>query len=118
MAVDIAFASGNAVTVSTTELSLVSGTTTSVPLSNTNVGLYSVTLDCNNMAKGDEFRLKVYEKACSGGTQRLLFDAYIADAQVSLFTTPGVPLGNGWDITLTKTAGTDRAFDWSVRRVY
>lgn len=118
MAVDIAFATGTAVTVGTGELSMVSGTTTSVPLSNTNVGMFQLFLDCNAMAKGDEFRVKVYEKARSGGTQRLLFDAYIADAPVSMFVTPGIPLGNGWDITLTKTAGTDRAFDWSVRRVY
>jgi hypothetical protein len=39
------------------------------------------------------------------------------DAQSEMFVTPPLQLGIGWDMTLDRIAGADRAFDWSIRRV-
>lgn len=104
------------VTVGNSELSLVSGTTT---LQNvTDDGVYQFWVDASNMAKGDEFVFRVYEKVeATGGTKRVVFTAYLRNAQSELFVTPTLILMHSWDATLQKTAGTDRAFDASVRKV-
>lgn len=120
MAIDNAYATGTAVTVTTTEQSIgvTGGTTTGVPVSRTDAGSFQFFLDCvANFAKGDEYEFRVYEKARSGGTVRTVFRAVISDAQVEMFVTPPILLGVGWDATVKKLAGTDRAIDWSVRRV-
>jgi hypothetical protein len=117
---DLEYAAGSAVSVSTTEMSLATdgGTTVGVPQSKTDAGLYQLVLDAFAMAKGDEYAVKIYEKAVTGGTQRLVEEIRLMDAQASLFYTPQLQLGLGWDITLDKIAGTDRAFSWSIRRVH
>ena len=61
--------SGSA-TISTTEISLVSGT--SSLQSDATDGIYQVFLDLNALANGDVFELKVKEKVRSADTQRCL----------------------------------------------
>lgn len=120
MAIDLEYAAGTAVTVTNTEtsLSVDGGTTTGVPRADTNAGSYMLFLDgVANMVKGDEYRVRIYERARTGGTTRLVFSASISDAQSEMFVTPPLMLGLGWDITLTRISATSRAFDWSVRRV-
>jgi hypothetical protein len=69
MAISEAFAI-NAVSVSTTELSIVSGTTTLQ--NNTTAGGYMLFLDgiAAAMAKGDEFIIRIYEKTTASATKR------------------------------------------------
>lgn len=120
MALDLAFATGSGVTVTATEMSLMTtgGSTTGVPQSNTTTGLFMLVLDgVANMAKGDEYLVKVYEKARAGGIQRVIFQARIKNAQAEAFIMPWVPLGIGSDITLQRISATSRAFDWSIRRL-
>ena len=70
------------------------------------------------MAKGDEFKIRIYEKVeGTGGTKRLLFSATLLGAQSEIFVTPTLILINGWEMTLIKLAGTDRAADASIRKV-
>lgn len=108
--------SQSALSVSTTELSLVSGTSTLQTV--TTAGIYQLWLDpVTNMAKGDEFLVKVYEKVLTGGTKRVVWSACISDAQSTLFVMPTLILMNGWDMTIQRTAGSDRAFDASIRKV-
>jgi hypothetical protein len=116
---DLEYAAGSAVSIGTTEMSLATdgGTTAGVPQSKTDAGLFQLMLDAFAMAKGDEYLLKIYEKAATGATQRLLDSVKLCDAQATLYYTPQLQLGLGWDITLDKIAGTDRAFTWSIRRV-
>lgn len=121
MAIDIAYATGTAVTVGVTEMSLgvTGGTTTGVPVARTDVGSIQLVLDgVASMAKGDEYEVRVTERARSGGITRTLFSARFSDTQAELFVTPPIMVGAGWDVTLKKIAGVDRAFDWSVRRAY
>lgn len=104
------------VTVGTSELSIVSGTTTLQTI--TDDGVYQLWLDAGNMAKGDEFRVKAYEKVeGTGGTKKVFCQWTLLGVQSEIFVTPTFILINGWDFTITKIAGTDRAFDASIRKV-
>lgn len=105
----------NAVTVGATELSIVSGTTTLQTI--TTAGVYQLFVDASNMAKADEFRIKIYETVRSGGTKRVLMAATLMGVQAELYCSPSLILMNGWDMTLAKIAGTDRAFTASIRKV-
>lgn len=104
------------VTVGTTELSVVSGNTTLA--TNTTPGVYQLWVDAGTMAKGDEFRIKAYEKVeGTGGTKKVFAQWTLLGVQAENFVTPTFILINGWDFTITKIAGTDRAFDASIRKV-
>jgi nitrogen fixation protein len=46
-----------------------------------------------------------------------VFVATLSDAQSELWCSPMLILINGWDMTLQKIAGTDRAWDASIRKV-
>ena len=104
------------VTVGTTELSVVSGTTTLPTI--TTAGVYQLWVDPGNMAKADEFRIRAYEKVeATGGTKKVFAQWSLLGVQSEVFVTPTFILINGWDFTITKIAGTDRAFDASIRKV-
>jgi hypothetical protein len=102
------------VTVGSSELSIISGTTSLQ--TNTTVGAYQLWVDAGNMAKGDEFRVRIYEKVeATGGTKKVVFSATLAHVQSEVFVAPTLVLMNGFDFTIQKIAGSDRAFDASVR---
>jgi len=105
----------NGVVVSTTEVSIVSGTTTLQSV--TTDGVYQLYVDASNMAKGDEFRIRVKEKAIATGAQQVVAEWTLSGAQSQLFVTPTLILLHGWDMTIVKLAGTDRAFSASIRQV-
>jgi len=103
-------------TVGTTEHSMT--TDTAGPDVSTTPGGYMPFLDLNALAAGDVFQLRVYEKCRTGDTQRLLYSAEFAGAQASpLWAGPSLLLGIGWDMTLTKISGTDRAIAWRISQV-
>lgn len=106
------------VTVGSSELSIVSGTTSLQTI--TDDGVYQLWVDPVGaaMAKGDEFIIRIYEKVeGTGGTKRVVFSSTLSDAQSELWVSPTLVLINGWDMTLQKVAGTDRAFDASIRKI-
>lgn len=104
-----------ALSVSTTELSLLSGTST---LQNdTTACVIQAVIDASNMALSDTFVVRVYEKVRASGTKRKVFQATLSDLQSELFCTPPIAVLNGWDVTMQRTAGADRAFDTSVRKI-
>lgn len=106
--------SGSA-TIGTTEYSLSLSSTTGAPASKTDNGSIWCFVDLTNLAAGDQFELRCYEKCRSGDTQRL-FEAWLfTTGSKSLEATPPLPLANGWDFTLKKIAGTDRAIAYSLR---
>jgi hypothetical protein len=104
------------VTVGGSELSVVSGTTSLQTI--TDDGVYQLWVDAGNMAKGDEFRVKAYEKVeGTGGTKKVFAQWSLLGVQSEVFVTPTFILINGWDFTIQKLAGSDRAFDASIRKV-
>lgn len=106
----------SAVTVGSSEVSIPNGGTSLQTL--TDDGFYQLWVDASAMAKGDEFEIGIYEKVeGTGGTKRALYTQRITDVQPCLWFSPVVCLINGWDMTIKKIAGTDRAFDASIRRV-
>lgn len=103
-------------TVSTTEWSLT--TDTSGPDTQTTDGVYQCFLDLSALAKGDLYEFRVYEKVGSGSTQRVVYSVRFANAQTEpVWVSPSLILIHGWDMTLDKISGTDRAIDWSIRAV-
>lgn len=104
------------VTVGASELSIVSGTTTLQTI--TDDGVYQLWIDPGTMAKADEFRIKLYEKVeATGGTKKVFAQWTLLGVQAEVFVTPTFILLHGWDMTIQKIAGTDRAFDASIRKV-
>jgi hypothetical protein len=108
--------SGTLATVSTTELSCVSGSSTLQ--NNTTAGIYQLMLDLSAMAAGDSFRIRIKEKVIAGGTQRNIEDVTLSGAQADPnYVTPSLLLVNGWDMTIVRVGGTDRAVPYSIRMV-
>jgi len=102
-------------TVGTTEWSMT--TDTAGPDAETTAGVFAALVDFNAVAAGDTFRFAVYEKCRTGDTQRLIYTAEITGAQPSpLWASPSLFLGVGWDMTLKKIAGTDRAINWRISK--
>lgn len=121
MAIDLAYATGSAVSITNTEQSIgvTGGTTTGVPVARTDSGIFQFWIDgVANMVKGDEFKFRVYETVRASGTVRLVFVATLSDVQSEAFVTPQLLLGIGWDATLQRISASSRNFDWSVRRIY
>lgn len=102
--------------ISTSEYSLPNKSTTSVPIATTTQGKYQFFVDLSNLAAGDQYRFRLYEKYDSGGTARLIEEWIFTNAQSKpMFVTPEYSLGQGWDFTGLKLAGTDRTILWSLR---
>jgi len=83
-------------------------------------GIYQLVVDVSVLTLGDTLELRVKEKALTAGTQRtvetwVLIHAQHADS--NLWVSPSLILLHGWDFTLKQTAGTGRAFPWSIRKV-
>lgn len=107
----------SAQTVSTTEYSLTNNSTSIA--AQTGAGVYSLFIDVANMVAGDQYEVKVYEKAAAGGTARATLLGVMTGAQPNPLNVVWGQLGIGWDFTLKRLAGAgaDRAFSWSVRKV-
>lgn len=102
-------------TVSTTEWSMT--TDTAGPDTDTGAGCFQACVDLNALLTGDQFQFRIYEKARSADTQRIVYETIWTGAQSQPnFMTPALLLLNGWDMTLKKLAGTDRLITWSIRK--
>lgn len=101
-----------------TEFSLSAGSTSIQ--ARTSAGLYAAWIDSTNLARGDVYVLRAYEKVVSGGTQRIAFAALIPGmglAPDKLWTCPPLMLLNGWDFTLQRLTGSDRTIEYSIKAV-
>lgn len=73
-------------------------------------------LDLSNLAAGDEYRIKFYERV-NAGTVRAFYQATVIGAQAELWVSPAFIVGDGWEVSLAKIAGTDRSIAWSLRKI-
>lgn len=81
-------------------------------------GIFQVFVDTANMVAGDVLELRVKEKCRTGDTIRQVFLSTLAGVQSDpLWVSPSLILLHGWDVTLKQTAGTGRAYPWSIRKV-
>lgn len=112
----ISFVDG-AATIGTSEYSLPGNTTTGVPTSQTDDCLLQGWVDVGAMASGDAYQITLYEKV-NAGTQRIVDQWTLTDAQAKpAVVIPAVIVGDGWDLTVKKTAGSDRSIRWSLRKI-
>ena len=81
----------------------------------TTSGSFTLSVDANAMALGDELILRVKKKIGSGGTTRLLFEQTYSNVQ-GLPVIDIIPTASTNEVvfTLTQTAGTGRAFPWEI----
>lgn len=102
--------------ISTTEYGLAEDSTSLSP--QTTDGVFQFFIDFANMAAGDQYKVRLLEKYDSGGTQRLIEEWILTNAQSKpMWVSPAFILGEGWDITVTRLAGSDRTIYWSIRKI-
>jgi hypothetical protein len=106
--------SGGTATISTTEYSLVNASTSLA--ASTTVCMMQGWIDFANMVAGDGYRVRVYEKI-NAGTKRTIYDTTLTGVQPGPLVLPTLILGDGWDVTVLRTAGSDRTVLWSLRTV-
>ena len=108
--------------VDTTEWSLSDVSTTngeafSTETPQTDDGVVQVFLDLDDMVAGDQLQVRIYEKARSGDTQRIVYEAIITGDQGStLWASPALTLMHGWSVSADALAGTITV-NWSIRRI-
>lgn len=102
-------------TIGTTEFSFVNGSTTLA--TDTSDGVFQLFVDLSTMTSTEEYSIRIYEKATSGGTKLNVYEAARFGVQPSLFVSPSLVLLHGWDMTAQKIAGTDRSISWSIRKI-
>lgn len=116
MALTVEFKVLDNVTIGATEYSVYNNSTTIATA--TDDGVFQLFVwDNGNMTKTEEYQIRILEKVHNGGTQEQVFKATIKGDQSEVFVTPPLCLGNGWDMTLKKIAGTDRAFDVRISQL-
>lgn len=103
---------GGSASISTSEYFLASNSTTATY--QTTDAVMQTFVDLTNLAAGDQFRVRVYEKI-NGATARTIYDATFTGAQAESCVTPRVVVGDGWEVSVQKIAGTDRTIPWSIR---
>lgn len=102
--------------ISTTEYSLTNASTTIA--TQTADGIYQAFIDFNAMQSGDTYVVRIREKCYGAATQRIVQSWTLSGAQAEpLWASPHLQLMHGWDITVQRTAGTDRSIAWSIRQV-
>ena len=103
-------------TIGTTEYDLPSSSNTKSSIASK--GIVQLFLDLSALTASEEYRLRIYEKAITASTQRLIEDVIISGAQTQpIYVTPSLILMHGWTFTLTKNQGTNRSITWSIRQV-
>ena len=102
--------------ISATEFSCPNNTTYSAASVITTDGVYQVFLDMNDLAVGDNLRIRIYEKCRSGDTVRVIYETYYVGIGDTTFVSPSLILMHGWDVTLYASAGTVTVL-WSIRQV-
>lgn len=102
-------------TISTTEYFLASDSTTATY--QTTDCVLQVMLDLSAMVAGDSYDIKFYEKA-DGTNARVFYSCTRTGVQTNPnWVSPAFVVGNGWEVSVDRTAGSDRSIGWSLYKV-
>lgn len=104
-------------TVGTTEWSLFTGTSYDVTDLQTTDIMVQAFIDGNAIAGTDAYLISLYEKVRSGDTAGIARQAMMGPSNAPLHVLDVPIVLHGYDLTLKKLTGTDRAIDWSLRKV-
>lgn len=84
----------------------------------TAAGAFCLAVDVANLALGETLTLRIYGKARSTDTERLLKEMSIAHAQLEdLVISPVYVSPHHFKATLEQNGGTGRAFPWAIYAV-
>lgn len=102
----------SAVSITNTEYSIPFAASYSSGTNKTDAAAIQLILDPANITDADEFTGRIYEKTVSGGTQKCIHQRRFRLTQAGLWLLPAtgdeLMVKNGWDVTLQRTAGSDR----------
>lgn len=102
--------------ISTTEYYLASDSTSQTP--QTDDCLLQAWIDFANMIAGDQYRVRFYEKVNgTGATQRQILEGIVTGVQASPWVSPAMFVAHGWEVSVTRLAGSDRTIGWSLRKI-
>lgn len=101
-------------TISTTEYFLASDSTTATY--QTADVILQATIDFAAMLAGDQYRIRVYERV-DGTNLRTLIDATLSGVQATPYVIPSLILVAGWEVSVIRTAGSDRSIAWRLNTV-
>lgn len=101
-------------TIGTTEYFLASDSTTATY--QTSDVILQVYLDFGAMTATEEYQIKIYEKV-DGTNAEVFYQANLIGAQSRMWVSPSFILGVGWEVSLKKIAGTDRAIPWTLAKI-
>lgn len=109
------FATQTALSVSTTELSIISGTSSLA--TDLTDGWFCCNVDLSNVVLGDTFEIRFYNTVRASGTKRVVqcwtfYNAQGTDS--AIFISPSFLCLHGFDFTLKRTAGADRTMDCAI----
>jgi hypothetical protein len=83
----------------------------------TTVATYVLSVDCVNLTLGDLVELRCYDMV-DGTNYRQMWKGSFQHAQINnAKVSPPIAVTTQAKFTLKQTAGTGRAFPWSVRRI-
>lgn len=81
----------------------------------TDAGIYVLAVDVNALVNGETVRLRIYGKARSSDTERLIYDATFSHAQSSpLKESVAIVSPHHMRATLRQDGGTGRAYPWAI----
>jgi hypothetical protein len=85
----------------------------------TSAGIYQLWLDLNALAKNDVFEIKCTEEARAADTvEQVAYRATLWGVKTSkVWVSPALALMNGWEFSIDRLAGADRAIPYSIRKL-
>lgn len=104
-------------TMTTSEYFIQSESTTKTK--QTTAGIYQLWLDVTALAKNDVFEVKCTEEArAADTTEQVAYRAELWGIKTQkAWVSPALALMNGWEFSIDKIAGTDRAIPYSLRKL-
>lgn len=100
-------------TIGTTEYFL--GADATVKALQTDETILQVFIDLTNMASGDQYEFKMYNKIATVECITPL-GIKTGDQGSDPFILPAMHVAEGWDISVKRLAGSDRVIGWSLRK--
>lgn len=98
-------------TISNTEYFLASDSTSASY--QTTAGVLRGWIDFSAMTAAETYDVKAYEKV-NGSAAKLRWQARLVGVQAELFELLPQAVSEGWEISVTKVAGTDRSIGWAL----
>jgi len=85
----------------------------------TSAGVYQLFLDVNALAKNDVFEVKCTEEARAADTvEQVAYCSTLWGVKTSkVWVSPALALMNGWEFSIDRLAGADRAIPYSIRKL-